>query len=276
MSALLLALSLAAQAAVPAADLAALGRARALEGPALETALQSPDWAVALGAQVARVEADRPELARSLQQLAPIPTRAGTLRFSGPLLRESGAAPVLLARLVEGADSAELRIALADAAARSAGDWQPTVAALAQVESDGAVRRMLVEVLDKGPLELVEAPLTAATRDLDAGVRAAAARAIGGHEQGAALGAALVPLVSDSSVEVRVEACRSLGWLGVADGWSALVVAISDDSPEVRLRALRALQRIDAGRAAQLSQVRAAAQDADKKVARAAGQILGG
>jgi HEAT repeat protein len=276
MSALLLALSLAAQAAVPAASLASLDRGRSLKGPAQEAALQSTDWAVALGAQVARVDAEAPELAASLRRLAPIPTRAGTVRFAGPLLREPGAAPVLLARLVEGNDSAELRVALADAAARSAGDWQSTVAALAQVESDGAVRRMLVEVLDKAPLALVEEPLAAATHDLDAGVRAAAARAIGGHEQGAALGGALVPLVSDSSVEVRVEACRSLGWLGVDAGWDALVVAIADESPEVRLRALRALQRIDASRAAQLSEVRAAVQDADAKVSRAAGQILGG
>ncbi len=270
------ALAPAAQAAVPVDVAAAVDAARGLDLPALEARAAGADWVVALGAEAALARSRSPALVAELEGLLPAPTRSGALRFTAPSVREHDATAPLLVRLAAGADTAPVRVALVDAAMRSGGDWAGPMAELARIETDAEVRRMMVEVLARAPGAVAQPALAAALVDLDPAVRAAGARAVSAHDDGAGLDDALVALVADPSAEVRVEACRGLGWHGVRAGWDALVGAVADNDPAVRLRALRALQRIDPAAAAALPAVQAATADGDAKVARAAGQIVGG
>ncbi len=276
MSPLFFALCLTAGAAVPVDAAGELTSARALTAPALELRAQDGDWVSVLTAQAALVEQRSPELALAMTDMVPSRTRAGSMRFTDPALRNPDAAPLLLVRLATGADDAGLRVALVDAARRTGGDWAPAIAAMAPMETDVAVRRMMVEVLDRAPIALATVALQSAVVDLEPDVRGAAARAIGGNADGAVLGSLLLPLIDDGDPKVRAEACRSAGWLSVTDAWDALVVRVSDKDADVRLRAMRALERLDAGRAAALPAIRAAVNDADPTAARAARKITGG
>lgn len=235
--------------------------------------VEDAPWSQTLAAQVVEAERDEPALAALVATVPPVRTRAGTLRFTDASLLAPDAAPLLLARLVTAeADTAE-RVALVGAAARSTGSWAPTVAALVPLETDPAVRRMLVEVLAQAPLEVAAPALEAAAGDAAAPVRAAAARAIGGHPDGLALHDLLARLLDDAAPAVRAEAARSAGWLGAATLWGALAARVEDDEAAVRLRAIRALQRLDPTRAAGLSAIAAATRDRNAKVARAAQQV---
>ena len=108
------------------------------------------------------------------------------------------------------------------------------------------VRRAAAELAgwapEAGRDSSVEAPLSAALSDDDAGVRAAASRAF--------------------------------GLLGGSGRFEALRPGLADDDAEVRLQSLRALERLDRARAAGLSEVAGlAADDSDPRVVRAAGKL---
>jgi hypothetical protein len=263
------------------AALAAPGDLRAeldaLEG-ASDAALQAQaagPWREALLAQAGLAERHHTGLTVLAANLTPVRTRKGTPRFVDEALTEPGLAPLLLVRLVEAGDPADVRVALVDAARRAQAD-PALVAGLIGVEEDPAVRRMLVEVLSGAPTAVAGPALVRASTDPSPEVRAGAARAIGAHPDGASLGAPLLALLTDPEAAVRTEACRASGWLGIAEAWALLTARVADPDPTVRLRAIRALQRIDPAGAAQHPAVMGAVGDPDAKVARAARQVTAG
>lgn len=240
-----------------------------------QATLQAPssDWQVSLARAVVLVERDQPQLASAVRALPPTPTRAGTLRLVGDPLRAPQASAVLAARLTQAAPEAERR-AVAEALPRTGGAWHQWAAPLAEVEETASVKAILLEGLVRAPASVLSTVHAALSHD-DPTVRAAAARALSGHRDGASYAHALRDALSDPSALVRAEACRGLGWFEDATAWAALEARLQDDSGDVRLRALRALQRIDEARAAQSAAVQAAQDDLDPKVARAAAQIAG-
>jgi HEAT repeat protein len=88
-------------------------------------------------------------------------------------------------------------------------------------------------------------PLVALLGGEEAGVRVAAATAlghIGGEHEGVT---ALCLALADDHPAVRAAACRSLGRLGAAAACQALLQASADDSTEVRAAAVQALVSLD-------------------------------
>ncbi len=273
MIALALLLAGAARAALPV-DIDAVALPSDL--PGLEAAAVSAEPAARLAARARIAEAQNPALAALVAGAEPRPSRSGAPLFTQPALATPAATPLLLARVARGDDPAALRVALLAAAARAGGPWADDVAWMAGVEGDPEVRRMLVELLDRAPWALARPALLRALAAPDAGSRAAAARSLGHHTDGAQARGALIGALADADADVRAAAAQSLGWLQAAEAWGPLLRALSDADADVRLRAVRALQRIDPARAAAAPELGVAAGDPDEKVRRAAIQVQAG
>ena len=220
-----------------------------------------------------------PEAARAaLWALAPAQTRAGGLRFTDPLLERPEAAEVMLARLREAGAPAELRFALAEALPRCGGAWAAGAATQAAVEGDPAVRAVLMAGLRRATPEVATPALAAGLTDPAAEVRAAAAESAGWTPAiGAGLVAPLVALLSDTDAGVRAAATRALGLLSDGGSFAAVAGRLGDADAEVRLEAVRALGRIDGAQARGLAAMAAAAaEDADGRVRAAAARVQAG
>jgi HEAT repeat protein len=199
-----------------------------------------------------------------------VSTRAGTPALSSPLLSEEMALPLMVDRLVHGAEDRALRVSLARAVSADDALLGDTLLGLYSQETDAEVRAALIVGARKHPDAAASLSLlTQGLADPSALVRAEAAAAAGSHPQGASLGDALIAaLRGDKDAAVRGAAARSLGWLRLSTASPALTTALSDPSAEVRLTALRALERVDAA-AARAAAPRLQA-DPDPGVARAA------
>jgi len=136
------------------------------------------------------------------------------------------------------------------ALAQRHGPGAPPVQALLRGASaaTGARARNLCRVLGslgRGGEALFVPPLVALLGGDEAGVRVAAARALGNiggeHEGVTALSLAL----ADPDAGVRAAACRSLGQLGAGAASQALLQATHDDSAPVRAAAVHALVSLD-------------------------------
>lgn len=217
-------------------------------------------------ADVARFEAARPLVARD-----------GSLRSFDPALTEEGAVPWLLQQLQDPEVAEALRVSYADALVRRLADvagpspWKDAWAALATEAEPASVRRTLVLGLAAADAPTLVAGLSGALRHPDPRTRAIAARAAALSPAGVALGVELMAACGDAAPEVRADAVRALGVLGV--GWPAVVAALQDAAPEVRLQALRAAARVDADQAAALA--RPLLEDADLRVQAEARRVRG-
>ena len=136
------------------------------------------------------------------------------------------------------------------ALAQRHGPGAPPVQALLRgaPAATGARARNLCRVLGtlgRGGEALFVPPLVALLGGEEAGVRVAAARALGNiageHEGVTALALAL----ADPDATVRAAACRSLGQLGAGAAAQALLQATHDDSAQVRAAAVHALVSLD-------------------------------
>ena len=78
-----------------------------------------------------------------------------------------------------------------------------------------------------------------------------------------------------ASVAVRTEAARSIGYCGHTAGFGPLRELLTDADADVRFRALRSLQKLDQAKTAGLPEVSALVTDADTRIAREAGKLLG-
>ena len=233
------------------------------------------DWRVRLEAQVVLTWRQDPGLAQNLWEAAPGMTRAELARFGDPIFRQAHSAPMLLDRYLHGGGDAIERGALVEALPRTGGDWEEALVSIVSDETDPGVKGIMLECLKKVDTALAAPVLRAGLRDASPEVRASAARTMGWTDEPATYGADLQRAFGDRAALVRSAAVRAAGWLRVEGAWTGLVTRLSDEDAEVRLHALRALERIDAPRAGQLSQVGALVTDPDAKVARAAGQIAG-
>ena len=221
---------------------------------------------------VAEAAALDPAAARArLAALAPVETRAGALRFTDPILERPEAAEVFLARLADPAIPALLRPPLAEALPRCGGAWAAGAAAQAEREADPEVLALLLAGMRRADPAIATPALQRGLADPHPEVRRAAAESAGWN---AAAGDSLRPelraRLDDDDAGVRAAAARALGLRGDAESFQALADRLGDRDPEVRVQLLHALERIDARRAADLAGVHAALADPEAGPRRAA------
>ena len=226
-------------------------------------------WRSELAEEAAGAARADPELAALVAELGPVATRTGAPRFTDGRLETPLATPLLLERALGTPDPA-LRAALVEVAARAGGAWSGPVAALVEADADARVRALAAELLDDADPAAAALGLPVGARDPDAGVRAAAMRAIGGREDGDAYRALLAAGLADASPEVRRAAARSAGWLDQTQLYGAVAELLSDADAEVRLSALHAAARLDGARLAADPALTALVADPDPRVSRAA------
>lgn len=231
--------------------------------------LQSPDWQIALEAQMELVRQDEPEAVAAFAAVAPIQNRAGQLFLITP---DTEYRYTLLAdRLLNGDDAGEVRTALARQLA-PAGKTQPElIVGLLEVEQDPLVRASLIYGLRRVDAELALPLIASSLQSSDNSERFGAAQLAGMHADGGELAAELSAVLVDSDPMVRQAAARSLGVHKVASSAQDLAPLLQDESSAVRLAAVNALERIDPTQAAALCAP--LVNDADPKVARAAKRL---
>jgi hypothetical protein len=230
------------------------------------------DWRVRVAAEVSDLRATAPALHAELMALTPSTTRAGLLRFTSTPSADPRATSVFLDRLERGTGSLAERAALAEVLARTTGTYADAIVDLFAAEREPAVRTAYIHAVKRVPTEHAVTLLQRGLADPSAEVQAEAARIAGGHAAGTRVAAELRAALAASASEVRSEAARALGILGVDTAHGELLARLGDGSPEVRLEALRALDRIapgsvDAGRLAALS------RDSDERIARLAAKL---
>jgi HEAT repeat protein len=221
-------------------------------------------------AEIDEGSADDQQVRDTLRSLQPRPTRAGHLRFTGPLVHDPRAAGIFIDRLSRNDEPATVRAALAEALPRTGGDFAEAAAALVRTDPDPTVRATLVEVMQRADAKHAMVAIRHGLADPDPMVRAAAARVAGMHDHGALLGEELVASLSDPDVTTRAWAARSVGVLRIEGAENVLVDALDHANADLRLHALRAIHRIDPERAATLPELPSLKADPDARVARLA------
>jgi len=231
------------------------------------------DWRGSVEDAVAQLRARDPQLADALYAMEPRSTRAGTARFTGPLVRHPVAAAVFLDRLTaEGGTSAEVRAALVEALPRTTGPFGPAVVALLAEESDASVRAAMVSSLRTADAASALAGLELGLSDSAANVRLTAARTTARRTDGMQLKEALLTAAGDAELSVKREAIRTLGVLRIEAAKPLIEAELTAVDADMRLAAVRALTRIDPVDAA--SRVGSLTADADPRVAKAARKAL--
>lgn len=231
------------------------------------------DWRGWVATEVDAIRDAQPERFNDLMDLEPLPTRAGTLRLRGDLIRSADAAAVLLHRLTTKSESTQVRAAIVEALPRTGADVGAVVADLMTTETDIAVREMMADTLWRAPSEASVAALRRALADAAPSVRAAAARSAARHEKGDALASELVAALADADETTRIEAIRAVGALKLDTAKEPLAAMLGDEAADVRLASLRALGRVDAQYAASRPELTALQADDDARVVTAANAI---
>lgn len=249
-------------------------QARVQAQPSVETATTSTfvlgaDWRVSVDDAVAQLRVRDPKLADALYAMEPRSTRAGTARFTGPLVRNPVAAAVFLDRLTstEGA-SPEARAALVEALPRTTGPFGPAVIDLLAGETVASVRVAMVASLRTADASSALAGLELGLADVDASVRLIAARTVARRADGVQLEEELLAAAGDPELGVKSEAIRTLGVLEIESAKSLISAELAAADADLRLSAVRALTRIDPAFAAE--RVQALVTDDDPRVAKAA------
>lgn len=231
------------------------------------------DWKTQVQSRADAVAAADPTRYKAVSELAPIKTRKGTPRFVGEAVRDPAAASVLLQRLADGVDDAELRAALVEALPRTGGEYGAALVQMLPDESDADVRVVMVATLQRADATSAHTGLVLALTDEDPAVRAEAARVASMRVDGAALAGELSAALTDETPQVRAAAARTMGVLQLADARDTLVAGLDDGDADVRLQSLRAVRRIDPTFAARLTKLAALQADTDSRVANVAATI---
>jgi len=208
-----------------------------------------------------------------LQSQQPRATRAGHLRFTGPDFNHPDAVPLALERLAHGAESEDVRQALAELVARFSDDWGDALVELVAEEPSASVRSVLVMGLRNVEPTMAAAGFRLALLDPSGEVRMMAAMTAARRPDGLTVAPGLMDSLSDDAPAVRAAAANALGVLGATAAAAPMAALLSDSEPDVRLAALRALGRIDRS-ALSAPALRTLAGDSDKRVSRAAGKLL--
>jgi len=252
-------------------------RAEALQevDPAsLDAVTGDRDWEVGLTAQSLRAWHDQPALAERTWTTRPGKRRDGAMVFRGEGLPE-----VIGERLQHGGEPVDVRLALVDWLRRSTTAWPSWADSAFGDEPDARVRAAWIDAARYlGAPSRREAGadgraiVLAGFGDADARVRAASAR-IAAYLDAPELVPALIHATADGSDEVAGLAARSLGVLRAGGAYEAVRELLGRSDAKARLRAVRALQRLDGARAHADPRIAALTDDADPRVARAAGEV---
>ncbi len=234
----------------------------------------SDAWAQTALHEAQLLQAANPTLAESIRSAYPRESRSGAPVFADPSWATPEAAGAIIVRIADGDDSADGRVALLGALVRTGGNWAPAVAGMMRHEADPAVRRMMVETMQRAPLSVAKDAVGIGLQDDSPAVREAALRAIGSHKQGVELAPQALQSLSDASPSVREEAARSLGYAGYTAAFDPVRNLLTDADASVRFRALRTLEKLDLSRTRQLTELANLATDNDVKVAREAQKLL--
>ena len=229
----------------------------------------STDWRVRVAADVADLRASDPTLLAELTAIAPQRTRAGILRFTTTPSADPRATSVFLDRLARGSGTAAERAALGEVLARTTGAYADALVDLFAAERDASVRSAFVHSAKRSSSEHAVTVIQRGLGDPAAEVQAEAARIASAHPSGARLAPELRLALASAAPEVRSEAARALGILGVEAARGKLVARLGDGAADVRLESLRALDRIAPGSvdAATLSTL---SRDGDERISRLA------
>lgn len=229
----------------------------------------SADWRVRVADDVAALRTSDPALLAELTAVAPQRTRAGILRFTSTPSADPRATSVFLDRLARGGGSATERAALGEVLARTTGTYADALVDLFAAEREAMVRSAFVHSAKRATSEHAVTVIQRGLTDPAVEVQAEAARIAAGHPAGPRLAPELRAALASSAPEVRSEAARALGILGVDAARGELVARLQDGVADVRLESLRALDRIAPGSvdAATLSSL---SRDTDERISRLA------
>ncbi len=229
------------------------------------------DWRARVTAEVAELRTSNPTLLAELEALTPSRTRAGIMRFTSTPSADPRATSVFLDRLVRGNVSVTERAALAEVLGRTTGTYGDALVDLFAAEREAGVRSAYVFTAKRVTSDHAVTLLQRGLTDSSVEVQAEAARIAGGHASGARVANELRAALASGAPEVRSEAARALGILGV-DARGELLARLGDGEPTVRLEALRALDRIAPGSVSP-AQLTALSQDADERISRLAAKL---
>ncbi|MBA3548011.1 MAG: HEAT repeat domain-containing protein [Nannocystis sp.] len=202
------------------------------------------DWQSRVAIAIEKLQTEAPELLTRLGALQPTRSGADGMLFTQPELHDPRAAPILLQRLLAGADPVKVRCAIVDALPATGGDWQEGAAALIAVDSSAKVRKQLVEVMRYAGDHAVQG-LRLGFKDEDPEINIAAARTAGFSRQGPQLLPELYSSTFDTDWDLRAAAVQALGMLKLPQSRDVLIKALADESRDVRLQALLALEQLD-------------------------------
>ena len=239
---------------------------------ATQASVATPDSVEGILAAAAQVESARPDFYAELNGARIGKSPNGMARFTHLQLADADAGVVLAARMLNPELTVDERNALADALARTGGDFGALTAALFGQEQDAKVRSTMAMTLRRASSESARVGLVLAIADADAQVRADAAHAAASHPELEALRAPLRNALNDASSVTRAAAARALGVLQDGESAATILTMINDEDAETRLQALRALKRIDTGLLAQVN-LTALEKDADPRIAKEAAKL---
>jgi len=245
--------------------------------PALQQDLAAApkvDWQGRVAIAIEKLQTEAPELLTRIEAMQPTRSGPDNLLFTQPELQDPRAAPILLRRLLAGADPVKVRCAIVDALPSTGGDWQEGAAAMVAVDSSPRVRKQLVEVMRYAGPDAVPG-LRLGFKDEDPEINIAAARTAGFSKQGPELLPELYSSTFDSDWDLRAAAVQALGMLKLPQSRDVLIKALADESRDVRLQALLALESLDPEGLLALPELEKLAQDRKShRIARKATQLL--
>ncbi len=232
------------------------------------------DWQARVAIAIEKLQTEAPELLTSIEAMQPTRSGPDLMIFTQPELQDPRAAPILLRRLLAGADPVKVRCAIVDALPSTGGDWQEGAAAMVAVDSSPRVRKQLVEVMRYAGPNAVHG-LRLGFKDEDPEINIAAARTAGFSKQGPELLPELYSSTFDSDWDLRAAAVQALGMLKLPQSRDVLVKALADESRDVRLQALLALESLDPEGLLALPELEKLAQDRKShRISRKATQLL--
>lgn len=192
--------------------------------------------------------ADTRPVDTAIATMTPHHTRDGRLRFVDRAVRSPAAAAPLIERLAAGDEPREVRLALAEAIARTRGDYTGDVLDVLRVETDPEIRALLVAALGRAARlgdDAAQRGLVAAAADPDPAVRVEVVHAAASLAPRPELAIAVIAAIDDPEPAVRAGAARSAGVLQLPEAVAALVARMDDPDQDVRREVARSLHRID-------------------------------
>jgi HEAT repeat protein len=183
-----------------------------------------------------------PELFAAVATAEPKLTRAGTLRFFGdPVVLDPDATLAIAHRLVHGDDSDAVRRALAERLLRVDSTWDAVRLDLLSSDRSDGVRAMIAAGLRGAEPEMARRGLEIALTDSASQVRREAAAVISRRPDAVELAPLLLPALTDSVADVRLQAVRSLDAIAPELALAAprFESLLFDSDPRVAKAALR-------------------------------------